>query len=68
MAGLKQQYLVTVEHYSDFFEVDRLSDMKADTIILCCKTNFARHGIPNLVLFDSGTHFMNEELKLFAKE
>lgn len=68
IAGVKQHYLVTVDHYSDFFEIDQLPDMKAETVILCCKRNFARHGIPKLVLSDNGTHFMNEPFMKFAKE
>lgn len=62
--GNKKRYLVTVDHFSDFFEIDELKNMLAETIINCCKHNFARHGIPRMVITDNGTHFNN---KLFQK-
>lgn len=62
----KTYYLVTVDHYSDFFEIDELKNLKASTIVKCCKRNFARHGIPMLVITDNGTHFKNVEFQEFA--
>lgn len=64
----KKIYLVTVDHYSDFFEIDELSNMMAETIIRCCKHNFARHGIPRIVISDNGTHFNNKLFQKFASD
>lgn len=44
--GAKRKFLVTVDHYSDFFEVDILKDLTPEAVIAACKTNFARHGKP----------------------
>ena len=41
-----QQYLVMVDHYSDYFELEPLRNVAASTVIRAMKRNFARHGIP----------------------
>lgn len=66
--GSKDLYLVTVDHFSDFFEIDEIKNTLADTIIKCCKQNFARHGIPRMVISDNGTHFYNKQFLRFAAE
>lgn len=66
--GNRKRYLVTVDHYSDYFEIDELRNMLADTIIQCCKRNFSRHGIPRIVITDNGTHFNNKMFQRFAAE
>ena len=40
-------YLVMVDHYSDFFELESLRNTTASTVIRAMKRNFARHGIPD---------------------
>lgn len=42
--GTKNLYLVTVDHFSDFFEIDEIPNMLAETIVKCCKQNFAITG------------------------
>lgn len=59
--GKQMKYLVTVDHYSDFFELDILKDLSARSVIDCCKKNFARHGVPERVVTDGGTNFVNQE-------
>lgn len=66
--GTKNLYLVTVDHYSDFFEIDEIKNMLAETIIKTCKQNFARHGIPRMVISDNGTHFHNKPFLRFAAD
>ncbi len=39
-------YLVSVCHYSDWIEVEKLENMHADTIVQKTKAHFARFGIP----------------------
>ena len=41
-----KNYLVTIDHYSDFFELDSLTNTYAKTVIRAMKRNFARFGIP----------------------
>ena len=49
-----KQYLVTVDHYSDFHELDQLINTQSTTIIVLTKAHFAHHGIPVGFLTDNG--------------
>ena len=41
-------YLVMVDHYSDYIELDSLSgNISVNTVIRAMKRQFARHGIPD---------------------
>lgn len=64
--GMKGKFLVTVDHYSDFFELDLLPDMSAPTLIEVCKRNFSRHGIPMSVCSDNGTNLENQLMTKLA--
>ncbi|XP_054281249.1 uncharacterized protein K02A2.6-like [Macrosteles quadrilineatus] len=64
-------YMVIVDHYSRYFEVEEMHRMRASDVIRVCKTTFSRFGIPQRVYSDSGTqfhHIDSSEYKLFAKE
>eukprot|EP00118_Oscarella_pearsei_P024304 m.303614 g.303614 ORF g.303614 m.303614 type:complete len:479 (+) comp40836_c0_seq2:2784-4220(+) len=61
-------YLITVDYYSNFFEVDRLANTIAPTVIHKLKSHFARHGIPDIVVSDNGPQFANEEFTRFSRE
>ena len=63
-----RSYLVTVDHYSDFFEVDTLTDTLSSTIVLHTKKIFARHGSPMVCLTDNGPQFISAEYEQFAKD
>eukprot|EP00118_Oscarella_pearsei_P024320 m.303816 g.303816 ORF g.303816 m.303816 type:complete len:164 (+) comp40841_c0_seq7:1-492(+) len=60
-------YLITVDYYSNFFEVDKLNNTLAVTVIHKVKAHFARHGIPDTVISDNGPQFASGEFKAFAK-
>ena len=62
-----KDYLVTIDYYSNFWEVDRLPDTKASTAILKLKSHFARYGIPDQVVSDNGPQFTSKEFATFAK-
>ena len=62
-----KQYLVTVDHYSDFYELDELVDTLSTTVINLTKAHFARHGIPLRCLTDNGPQFVSHEYKAFAQ-
>ncbi|XP_062713487.1 uncharacterized protein K02A2.6-like [Aedes albopictus] len=66
--GKRCKFLVTVDHFSDFFEVDLLKDLTPKATIAVCKSNFSRHGKPQQVISDNGTNFVNREWKQFARE
>ena len=42
-----RDFLITVDYYSNYFEVDRLTSKTAKEVINKKKANFARHGIPD---------------------
>ena len=62
-----KQYLVTVDHYSDFYELDELVDTLSTTVINLTKAHFARHGIPLCRLTDNSPQFVSHEYKTFAQ-
>ena len=44
-----KQYLMMVDHYSDYFELESLRKVVASTVIRVMKRNFTRHGIPDTI-------------------
>ena len=66
--GKRTNFLVLIDQYSDFFEVEKLQDMTAETIIEKCKPQFNRHGFPKQVTTDGGPAFMSAEFRKFAKD
>ena len=66
---LGKEYLITVDYYFDFWELDLLpANPTAASVITKCKINFSRHGIPKKVVSDNGSQFVSEEFANFAKE
>ena len=62
-----QHYLVMVDYYSNFIEVDRLSETTGEKIIECCKCQFARHGIPDTFVSDNGPQFSSYKFRHFSE-
>ena len=61
-------YSVTVDHYSDWFEVDRSNeDITAANVISVTKAHFVRYGIPDTFLSDNGPQYTSLECLNFAK-
>ncbi|XP_032218641.2 uncharacterized protein K02A2.6-like [Nematostella vectensis] len=52
-----KDFLVSVDYYSSFFEVDRFTSKTAKEVIGKIKAHFARHGIPDQVITDNGQPF-----------
>lgn len=50
-----KSYMVTVDYFSIFFEVDRLYELKATTVIKKLKAHMARYGITDEVISDCGS-------------
>ncbi|XP_033095260.1 uncharacterized protein K02A2.6-like [Anneissia japonica] len=63
----QRDYLITVDYFSDFWEVDELEDTTSSTVIECTKRHLARHGIPGKVVTDNGPQFISKEYEDFAK-
>jgi hypothetical protein len=62
-----QDYLVTVDYLSGYFEVDRLPSKKIDDITYVLRQQFARHGIPAEVVSDNSP-FNSASFAKFAQK
>ena len=62
----RKDYLITVDHYSSFWEVDLLTNTTSQTVIECTKAHFSRYGIPEIVITDNGPQFRSQEYESFA--
>lgn len=58
-------YLIEVDYLSGFFEIDRLPTKAVHDIVYCMKQQFARHGIPDIVMSDNSP-FNSREFRAFA--
>ena len=64
-----EDFLVTVDYFSDYFEIDKLQGKKdAAAIIRLLKKYFACHGIPNVMVTDNGPPFNSQTFTNFAAE
>ncbi|BES90768.1 Reverse transcriptase (RNA-dependent DNA polymerase) [Nesidiocoris tenuis] len=63
-----QNYAVLVDAYSDFFEIKKMSNITAERLIKFCKRNFARYGIPQVLVSDNAPQFVGSEFCRFARE
>lgn len=61
-----KDFLLLVDHYSDFWEIDLLPDLSAETTIKRCKAQFARYGQPDRVISDNGPQFSSQQFRRFA--
>lgn len=61
-----KNYLITVDYYSDYFEVDPLNLTTAEAVINKLKCQFARHGIPEELITDNGPQFTGAAFQTFA--
>jgi len=62
-----QDYLITVDYLSGFFEINRLPSKKVSDVIYALKCDFARHGIPSILVSDNSP-FGAQEFAVFAKQ
>ena len=61
-------YLVTVDYFSNFWELDYLPEATTETVVGKLKSQFARHGIPEVVVSDNGPQFSSEKFQTFARK
>ncbi|XP_029182414.2 uncharacterized protein K02A2.6-like [Acropora millepora] len=64
----QKQYMITVDYYSNFWEIDHLKSTTSTSIVLKLKNHFARHGCPDRLISDNGPQFISAEFRKFAKE
>ena len=62
----ERSFLVTVDYYSRFFEVDELITTTSAAVIRKLSSHLARHGIPEVVVSDNGPQFASEDFATFA--
>ena len=63
-----KDYMVTVDYYSDFWEIDELQKTDTGTIIKRLKAHFARHGIPSTIYSDNARNLVSAEFMQFSIE
>jgi len=64
-----EEYMITVDHYSDFWELDCITgDTRAEVVVDNTKRHFARHGVPDTVITDNGPQFVAHDYATFARE
>ena len=61
-----KDYLITVDYYSNFWEIDRLYDTLSKTVIYKMKAHFARYGIPEQLVTDNGLQFSSSRFHNFT--
>ena len=69
----RKQYIVLVDYYSKYIEVDELKDQRSRTAIETLKAQFSRHGTirtdmePATIKTDNGLQYSSEEFKEFCR-
>lgn len=63
----KRMYLIVVDYYSKYFEVELLSSGYSSVqVITKFKSIFARHGIPTILVSDNGPSFNSNKFRKFC--
>ena len=63
-----RNYLICVDYYSSFWEIDPLDNTTSGTIIQKLKSQFAKHGTPETCVSDNGPQFASVEFKEFSRQ
>ena len=61
-------YLLLVDYYSNFAEIEQLSRSTAPHVISALTRHFARYGLPETLVSDNGPPFGSDEFRAFLKE
>ena len=61
-------YLVTVDYFSNFWEIDYLDNTLSSTVIRKLKSHFARYGLPSILISNNGPQFVSDDFMQFAHE
>lgn len=62
-----KDYLITVDYYSNYIEVDHLHSKISSSIISKLKAPLARNGIPDTLVSDNGPPFNGQEFTDFSR-
>ncbi|CAL9703949.1 unnamed protein product [Knipowitschia caucasica] len=63
-----QQYLVLVDSFSGWFEIDLLNNITSANVICKLKRHFSVHGAPHTLITDNGRQFTSQCFKDFAAQ
>ncbi|XP_054289748.1 uncharacterized protein K02A2.6-like [Macrosteles quadrilineatus] len=61
-------FIIVTDYYSSFFEIRKTQKCTSESLIVFCKELFARYGIPDIVVGDSGTPILSQAFKDFSEE
>ena len=61
-------YLILVDYYSNYFEINKLASTSSRAVIAVCKQQFARHGIPEEMISDNGPQYASAEFCQFCAD
>ncbi|PFX15913.1 Bifunctional polynucleotide phosphatase/kinase [Stylophora pistillata] len=61
-----KEYIVLVNYYSDFLEVQKLEENTSSSVIKFFKEQFSRHGIPDTLTTDNASQFTSHEFHQFS--
>ncbi|XP_062605902.1 uncharacterized protein K02A2.6-like [Saccostrea cucullata] len=63
-----KHYILTVDYYSKWPKVMKLTEPSATYVIAALKSQFAKYGIPDEVISDNGPQYSCNEFKQFAQD
>ena len=63
----QHEYLICVDHFSNFTEIELVPDQTAESVICKLKLTFARHGIPDECYSDQAAIFTGVKFKRFSE-
>ena len=63
----QKYYLVTVDYYSGYWELDRVHNTDSGTVVRKLKAHFARHGSACQLVSDNGPQFVAAEFQKLTK-
>ena len=63
-----KDYLLTIDYFSGWWEVDRLNDTTTTAVIRVLKAHVGRWGIPSTLISDNGPQFTAAQFQTFFSE
>ena len=62
-----KEYMVTVDYFSNYWEVDKLNSTITTAVIQKLKTHFARYESPEILMSGNGPQFFSADFAQFSK-